>query len=350
MLFVSNGAQLLEKKVEIARKRMFLFSDSTPKPTDKSSFSDMWDKINTSLSFCASVDADKNMLCVRGAGWSGNKLFYNYVPNVRKESTFDQTNQSRNTTAFNLFCRYYAIGKDDTGGGALNGSGSLLDTLGTSNPTVPAYSDMVLPSFDNTSYSVSLYTTPSANANTTLSESGTIYGGGGSGIGYWSRNTTSYLQNIGVNSMDRVADTAVLVTASQSLPGITANQPYNHGAYSFARAPRLFQPYRSVVYGTTYFSGGGWSYTTSYSPGSYGTAPANENLVYYGQGTHEDTPAYFITWGAMPIAFAYGAPVYVLVAKAGIDFDVASAILPNEKPVAALRDYTPLAIERSFRC
>ncbi|QZE58650.1 hypothetical protein pEaSNUABM28_00093 [Erwinia phage pEa_SNUABM_28] len=349
MLFVSNGAQLLEKKIEFARKRMFLFSDDTPRPTDKSSFIDMWDKINTSLSFCAAVDVDNNMQCVRGAGWSGNKLFYNYVPGVRKESDFNYNNQQRNMTAFNAFCRYYAIGKDDTGGGALNGSGSLLDTYGNGTPTVPAYSDMVLPSFDSTSYSVSLYSTPASSANPSLSESGTIYGGGGSGIGYWSRSTTSYLQHIGFNNVNREADTALLVSSAQSMPYITANQPYDHTAYSFARGPRLFQPFRSVVNGTTYFSGGGWTYSTSYYAGAQASVAAS-SLFYYGQGSHADTPAYSITWGAMPIAFAYGAPIYVLTARAGIDFDVASAILPNEKPVATLRDYTPLTIGRTVRC
>lgn len=42
MLFVSNGAQLLEKNIETARKRMFLFSSDVAAPDRKSSYTDLF--------------------------------------------------------------------------------------------------------------------------------------------------------------------------------------------------------------------------------------------------------------------------------------------------------------------
>ncbi|AWY08369.1 hypothetical protein HOT49_gp093 [Erwinia phage vB_EamM_Alexandra] len=347
MLFVSNGAQLLEKKIALARQRMFLFSDDVPIPTNLSSFQDMWEKTNKSRSFCYRIDADGKMQCTRGAGWSANKLFYNYVPNVRRDGSFDYNASSRNVTAFNHFCRYYAIGKDDDSYGAIGSVGSLLNTVtnGNPTPTVPPLLDMVLPPFDGSSYSLGMYSVSDSAFNPNLSEGGTIYGGGGSGIGRWTRETSSTLQTLGLTSLDYKTDTATISAYNAGVPYTGAGAEYTHTAYSFKEAPRIFQTFRTAVYGTTYFSGGGWSYSTSYSYGSYGSAYAS-TLFYYGKGTHADTPDYPIAWGAMSIAFAYGAPVYVVVSRADIDFVQTGLAGPNVKPVLSRNNQQEAIITR----
>lgn len=348
MLFISNGAQLLEKKIETARRRMFLFSDDVEPPTNKSSYPEMIDTINKSRSFCALVNAQNEMQCVRGAGWKGNRLYYNYAPSIRK-SGFSQNYGSPTVSAIDMFCRYYAIGKLDAGAGtAQEGRGSLLDSYGSINPIVPAYYDMVLPAFDGSTFTKSLYSVPTTSAGMTSSSGGTIYGGGGSGIGRWSRSETSYLQNIGITSLNIAADTATVTTNVMTLDPLYAGTPYDHQTFANTIFPRLFQPYASSTYGSYYFSGGGWSYTTSYSGAAIGSSAAQADAVYFGQGTHEDTPSYGIKWGAMPIAFARTAPVYVVVSKSGVDFDVASDIDPNEVPVASMNTYSPHVVERRF--
>ncbi|QZE57302.1 hypothetical protein MPK71_gp093 [Erwinia phage pEa_SNUABM_1] len=348
MLFISNGAQLLEKKIEMARRRMFLFSDDVEPPTDKSAYPDVISKFNLSRSFCALVDDQNQMQCVRGAGWKGNNLYYNYVPGVRKAG-YSDTGGNRVVSAFDMFCRYYAIGKDDDTSTTQWGTGSLLDTYNNPAPLVPAYNDMVMPAIDGSGYSMSVYSVPTTSVGMSQSTSGTITGGGGSGIGYWSNNITSSLQNVGITSFNVAADTATVTVNTMPLNNTSANTPYNHGNFANTTFPRLFQPYQTRVYGTNYFSGGGWSYSTTYSAGAYSNSPSTVDKCYFGQGTHADTPAYAIKWGAMAIAFAKGAPVYVVVTKASVDFDVVSDIVPNEIPSATLKGYSSLFIESRYR-
>lgn len=344
MLFISNGAQILEKKIETARRRMFLFSDDVETPTSKSSYPEMIDKINKSRSFCALVNAQNEMQCVRGAGWKGNRLFYNYVPSVRK-SGYSQTGGNRPVSAIDMFRRYYAIGTLDSSiGSAQEGTGSLLDSYGNGSPSVPAYSDMVLPAFDGSAFTKSLYSIPKTSAGMTSSEGGTI----GSGLGRWTRTGSSYLQHIGITALNTVADTATVTVNAQTLSSLQAGSPYNQGVFADTIFPRLFQPYSSSTYGAYYFSGGGWSYSTSYSSGSIGSSASEPDGAYFGQGTHDDTPAYSIKWGAMPIAFERGAPVYVVLSKAGVDFNVASDINPNEVPAATMNAYDAVVIKRRF--
>lgn len=348
MLFISNGAQILEKKIETARRRMFLFSDDVEPPTSKSSYPEMIDKINKSRSFCALVDAQNEMQCVRGAGWKGNRLFYNYVPSVRK-SGFSQTGGNRVVSAIDMFRRYYAIGTLDSGvGTAQEGTGSLLDSYGNGSPSVPAYSDMVLPAFDGSAFTKSLYSVPKTSAGVTSSDGGTITGGGGSGIGRWTRTGASYLQNVGITALNVAADIATITINVQTLSSLYAGSPYNQSTFPDTIFPRLFQPFSSSTYGSYYFSGGGWSYTTSYSAGSLGSSASEPDGVYFGQGTHDDTPAYALKWGAMPIAFERDAPVYVVLSKAGVDFNAASDINPNEVPAATLNAYDAVVIKRRF--
>lgn len=349
MLFVSNGAQLLEKKIETARRRMFLFSDDVEPPTNKSSYPEMIDTINKSRSFCALVNAQNEMQCVRGAGWKDNRLYYNYAPSIRK-SGFSENYGSPTVSAIDMFCRYYAIGKLDSGAGtAQEGRGSLLDSYGSINPIVPAYYDMVLPAFDGSTFTRSLYSVPTTSAGMTSSDGGTIYGGGGSGIGRWTRSGSSYLQNVGITSLNIAADTATVTTNVMTLASLYAGVPYDHQTFSNTIFPRLFQPYASSTYGSYYFSGGGWSYTTSYSGAAIGSSAAQPDAVYFGQGTHEDTPSYGIKWGAMPIAFERKAPAYVVLSRAGVDFDVAADINPNEVPNATLKSYTSISIKSQYR-
>lgn len=347
MLFISNGAQLLEKKIEIARRRMFLFSDDVEPPTDKSAYPDVIDKFNMSRSFCALVDDQNKMQCVRGAGWKGNNLYYNYVPGIRKAG-YSDTGGNRVVSAFDMFCRYYAIGKDDSTSTAQWGTGSLLDSYSNPAPLVPAYNDMVMPAIDGSGYSTYVYSVPTTSVGMSQSSSGTILGGGGSGIGYWSNSISSSLQNISITSFNVSADTATVTVNTMPLANTTANQPYSHNDFNNTTFPRLFQPYQTRVYGTRYFSGGGWSYSTTYSAGSLNSSPSTTDKCYFGQGTHADTPAYRIKWGAMAIAFAKGAPVYVVVSKADVDFVVDSDIMPNEIPNASLRSYESVSVRRQY--
>lgn len=347
MLFVSNGAQILEKKIEIARKRMFLFSSDVEPPDRKSSYLDLIDKINKSRSFCCDVVSDNAMACTRGAGWRANKLFYNFVPNVNLSNAYE-SGSSVVTTATGMFMRYYAVGKEQNYGTALRGTSSLLERATKSRSIVPPQYDMVLPAFDGTPYTASLYTVPDTSVAVSNSESGTIYGGGGSGIGRWSRTYSSTMQNIYVSSFNGQTDYAQISVSGSSMSSVSAGSPYNLGAIN-TQFPRLFSAFTTQVYGSYYFSGGGWSYTTSYSAGPYGTAYAQDDARHYGTGSHEDTGAYPIVWGMLPIAFEVDAPVYAVISKSIDDFVPASDVLPNEYPVIQRNEYQSLVLTRKFR-
>ena len=349
MLFVSNGAQLIEKKIELARRRMFLFSDDVEPPTNKLSYTDLIDKINKSRSFCCDVIQGSDMRCVRGAGWAGNKLFYNYVPNVNVSNAYEANTAQVSTTASGIFLRYYSVGKESNYGTALTGTSSLLERSSqTARSQIPDAYDMVLPAFDGTPYTAGLYAMPDSSASVKSDESGTIYGGGGSGIGRWSRTYSQTMQNIYVNSFNVPTDYASVAVSGKSVPTVTQGTEFNLVAIN-TKYPRLFAAYTTQVYGSYYFSGGGWSYTTSYSSGFSNVAYTTAEGRNYGTGTHEDTEAYPIVWGMLPIAFEAGAPIYIVISKSTEDFVPASNILPNEIPLIQRNEYQALVLARKFR-
>ncbi|QZE59669.1 hypothetical protein pEaSNUABM39_00089 [Erwinia phage pEa_SNUABM_39] len=346
MLFVSNGSQLLEKKIEIARKRMFLFASDVVPPDRKSSYTDLIDKINKSRSFCALADVDRNMKCVRIAGWRAGRLYYNYVPSALISNSLIEGTNTKQVSATDMFCRYYSIGRDDYVGNAWTGSCSLLPTLSNGATTLPGYFDMVLPAFDGTVFACTLNQTNDNAITTSASSSGTI-NGPSSGIGRWSEDISSYIQNIYLTTTAS-PEVLTLTYSSASMGSISAKTQYNLGTVG-AAWPRLFSAYRTRVYGTYYFSGGGWSYSTTNSAGAYGssqvTVPEN---IYFGTGTTADTPAVDIAWGMMPIAFDVKAPVYAVVSKVNTDFAVAGPVLPTEILTGTFNTYEPVVLPKRF--
>lgn len=346
MLFISNGAQLIEKKIEIARKRMFLFSSDVVPPNKKSSYTDLIDKINKSRSFCATTDPDGNMQCVRAAGWKAGRLYYNYVPSALISQSMISGAVNRQIPKWDMFFRYYSIGKDDYVGNAGNGSASLLPTLANGAATLPGYYEMVLPAFDGSAFNRSLFQVNDVFLQTNYSSSGTI-NGPSSGIGRWSEDISSYLQNIYILATTS-PDVVQISYTTTSMSALNAKTQYNLGNLGFT-FPRLFAAYRTRRYGTYYFSGGGWTYSNTDYAGAYGSSQCTEpSDIYFGTGTAEDTVAATMSWGMMPIAFAVGAPIYAVVSKNGTDFVAGDPVLPAEIPQGVLNSSDALTLPKRF--
>lgn len=346
MLFVSNGAQLIEKKIEIARKRMFLFSSDVVPPDKKSSYTDLIDMINKSRSFCATTDPDGTMQCVRAAGWKAGRLYYNYVPSALISQSSITGANSRQIPKWDMFFRFYSIGLDDYVGNAWNGTASLLPSLANGAATLPGYYEMVLPAFDGTAFNRSLFQVNDDFIQTNYSASGTIQGPS-SGIGRWSEDISSYIQNIYILATTS-PDVIQMNYTTASMSAIAAKTQYNLGVLGFT-FPRLFAAYRTRRYGTYYFSGGGWSYSNTDYAGAYGSSKCTvPSDIYFGTGTAEDTVAATMAWGMLSIAFAADAPIYAVVSKNGTDFVAGAPVLPAEIPQGVRNSADTLTLPKRF--
>lgn len=350
MLFVSNAAWVLEKKAKLAAQRMFLFSDDVVVPDRYDSVQTVVGKINAARGFCAKLNADLSMSCVRSAGWKNNRLYYNFVPSVLPTDTSISRNQEDNTvTVFDMFSRYYSMGRSNPGT-YWTGTGSVLETIAHDVPRAPLDHVMSMPAFDGTP--VSQLTTPLRSlpdSLPTLSASSSGHSQTSLGIvtSRWTTTTTTMLNYTEILQLNFATD---YVYSRKTGSDISNGGVYTTSAGSLG--PRLFapstwvytvskSPYSETVTGTTS--------NYSYGPLNSTTAVKDENYLFGIASSKPDTADYSLTWGMMPIAGDKpDVPLYAIVLRAGTDFDQTGLTTPGVKPVMQMREVTALSMDKKY--
>lgn len=348
MLFISNGARVLEKNIVTARQRMFLFSDDVAPVKDTDSMANVLSKVNASRSFCAQVKSDNTMDCVRSSGWKSKRLFYNYVPSISASSnSVDTSIGNRSVSLFDVFSRYYAIGRTGTTD-LYTGTTSLLPVMANSGPIAPLRFVMVLPPFDGTplnQLSVALTTSPSTGLTYSYSRAWQETTSLGIVTGRFTETIQTFMRYVNVTAMNVAANTATIAQANATLSGTT------YFTDNATVGPRLFESFcADTVIKRSAYSETIISNSTSYAYGPYSstTNVTDENLI-FGTGTKQDTLDYAITWGMMPITGQYQEiPMYAVIVKAEEDFVQTGLASPGAKPSLIMNDYQALAIKRKF--
>lgn len=348
MLFVSNASNVLTKKVAIAQQRMFLFSENIEPPDNKDDLSSMLTKINGSRGFCAKVNEDQSMSCVRSAGWKANRIYYNYAPSAApKNVVTDTSNGTMPLSVFDVFARYYSIGRGGTTSGYFTGTDSVLETVDHEVMSAPAKNVMVLPPCDGTpisSLSVSLSHVPSQGLSYGYSNSGNYTTSLGIVTGRWRDTISTSCSFMCVKGLDLKAGTATLSKTFQGVASTTypidtqANGPQVMSWYT-QYYHLVLNPYSDTVQ----------SQSTTYSNGPYQqTTNIVDTNILYGQATNRaNTGEYALTWGMMPIVgMAQTHPMYAVVLRAGEDFEQTGLTEPGTKPVMQMKNTSTFAMTR----
>lgn len=341
MQFLSAGAKLLEDKINIARQRMFLFSDDIVVPDENSSMLDVINKINASRCFCATVNEDLSMDCVRASGWKNNRLYYNYVPAVLPtDRSIDTTSGSKTVSLFDVFTRFYSIG-NGVPGNRFSGTGTLLETLANPAPVAPLANVMVLPAFDGTA-PAALYAVPNTSLTLTSSRSWNTSTSLGIVTGRHSETVNTFTSHIKVSTLGELSNIARSVETQ-------ASTQYSAGS---AVGPRLIvasytstntvtrSPYSDTITANTT--------TNTYGPRQSTTNISDANLM-YSTGSKADTQDYSIEWGMMPISGTdeFG-PIYAIIVKADEDFTQEGLTTAGVKPSLSMNAFTVHEVRSKF--
>lgn len=340
MLFVSNAPNVLTKKVAIAQQRMFLFAENIEPPDDKDDLSSMLAKINGSRGFCAKVNEDQSMSCVRSAGWKANRIYYNYAPSAKTAATGTDTgNSSMSLSVFDVFARYYSIGRSGNLGYYYTSQGSILETVDHEAMTAPAKNVMVLPPCDGTpisSLSIGLAHSPSSSISYGYTNSGNYTTSLGIVTGRWRDTISTACSFICVKGLDLDAGTATLSKAFQGVASTTypidkqTNGPQVM-TWSTQTYHLVLNPYSDTVQSqSTYYSDGPYQQTTNIT---------DSNILYGQASSHANTGEYALTWGMMPIVGQTPTqPMYAVVLRSGNDFEQTGLTEPGTKPVMQMKN------------
>lgn len=345
MLFVSNAANVLAKKAIIAKQRMFLFSNNIERPKNTDTIGDMLLKINGSRGFCAKVEADQTMSCVRSAGWKGNRIYYNYVPSVKESYTGADTNGGALTLSiFDLFSRFYSIGRNSNSNLYFYNEGSALETVEHEPISAPVQNVMVLPPCDGTlisSLSTGLSHVPQSGVSYGYTTSGNYTTSLGIVTGRWTDTVSTNYSYLFVKGLDVKADTASLNKIYQSINSTTyMTDILTNGPRLFAASTKTYHlvlnPYSDTVQSSnTYYAKGPYASTTNIV----------DSNVLYGTGIKADTGEYSLTWGMMPVVGqARSHPMYAFVFNVGDDFEQTGTTLPGVKPVMKIKNMNAFAM------
>lgn len=340
MYFLSAGASKLQDKVNAAQDQMFLLTDDVPMLDANSTAKDVVSAINASRSFCFGVDDQGAMSCVRAAGWKSNRLYYNYVPVLNTQQTIDAVSASKNISFFDMFARYYSIGREGLGS-IYDGVGSVLGNTSQAAFAAPAGNCMILPAFDATASSAGLNTNP--NTALTLSSSSSWNTTTSLGIvtGRYTQTITTFMTQTQISGIDIGKDQ---VTVAKSVVSISGT---SYGAGAGPRLLSLFtqnqtigrSPYsESIISNTT---------TNSYGPRMSTTNVADNNLL-YGTGSKADTGDYGLAWAIMPISTDQNSPQYAVVLRSGEDFTQQGLATPGVKPVLSRMQKKSVSFKTKF--
>ncbi|AWY08370.1 hypothetical protein HOT49_gp094 [Erwinia phage vB_EamM_Alexandra] len=343
MLFVSAAPAAIKKKMEVASQRMFLFSDNVEPPLDTTPMFEVLTKINASRGFCAKVNTDLSMSCVRSAGWRGRSLYYNYVPALVVPSTAIETTATTvQQTIFDVFAKYYSIGRAGAGTWTTTPA-SLITVVNDKAPTSPLDGVMILPPCDgtpltsistglSTQLSVSLSSSRSWNTTTSL----------GIVTGRHEETITTIATHLQVTELNPTADRATLKRT------VLAQSSSSYGTDNATVGPRTLSmstqnytvtrsPYSETVTGSS----------TTYSNGPLRSAAVTDTNLIYGTGSKEDTPDYALTWGMMPmVGQEPNVPMYALIVQADDDFEQTGLARPGVKPVMSMKQLPELAMTK----
>lgn len=347
MLFVSNASNVLTKKVAIAQQRMFLFSENIEPPDNKDDLSSMLTKINGSRGFCAKVNEDQSMSCVRSAGWKANRIYYNYAPSAApKNVVTDTSNGTMPLSVFDVFARYYSIGRGGTTSGYFTGTDSVLETVDHEVMSAPAKNVMVLPPCDGTpisSLNIGLAHSPYTGISYGYTNSGNYTTSLGIVTGRWRDTISTSCSFICVKGLDLDAGTATLSKAFQGVASTTypidmqTNGPQVMTWYT-QTYHLVLNPYSDTVQ----------SQSTSYSNGPYQqTTNIRDDAILYGSKVHANTGEYALTWGMMPIVGQTPTqPMYAVVLRSGDDFEQTGLTEPGTKPVMQMKNTSAFIMTR----
>lgn len=345
MIFVSGAPVVLKKKVSIAWQRMFLFADNVEPPHSNTAMFDVLTKINASRGFCAKVNADLSMSCVRSAGWRNNYLYYNYVPSLGVPTNSIETSNATSTqTIFDVFGKYYSIGRL-RGGTWLTVFSSLLENIDDSRPTSPLEKVMILPPCDDTALSAlstPLVTYPSLslsytrNWNTTTSL--------GIVTGRHEETTTTLAEHIQVTELNAALDRATITrTISTQSGAIYDTSPQTVGPRTMTMFTKVYTVTRSPYSDSVIGSG------TTYSNGPYRSSATDDASLIYGIGNKANTANYPLVWGMMPIVGQTpNDPMYAVILKAEEDFEQTGLATPGTKPVMQMKQLPELEMSRKY--
>lgn len=333
MQFASRGSLLLEQKLSLARQRMFLFADDQVPPTPQSKLVDVIKTINKARSFSQNVSEGK-MSATRLAGFANNRYLFGFVENVNYGASPAVDSATASVSMQEMFMRFYAVGRSFANMAPTVETGSVLDNTANDSSQVPPLSSMIFPCFDTTVAEASFAQKCLSTCEITVQLSDSASGNIGT-VGNWSSSDSSAIATVRMPQAS-MSD-SVPVALSQSALGISAMSANVAAAMSNAQATdgmRVLYGSRTNVYGTRYFSGGGWTYNTTYFKGCYTMRTVtNQATRYFAPVTHADTPAYKIKWGMLPFAFDLQHPCVVQILTEGVDFTHSQEDVPGAVPV-----------------
>ncbi|AQT28565.1 hypothetical protein YOLOSWAG_82 [Erwinia phage vB_EamM_Yoloswag] len=343
MQFISAGAKLLEDKINIARQRMFLFSDDIVVPDENSSMLDLINKINASRCFCATVNEDLSMNCVRAAGWKNNRLYYNYVPAVLPTDTVvDSVSGSKAVSLFDIFSRFYSVGRPNAGS-KYSGTGSLLETLANETQIAPSRNVMVLPPFDGSALNYGLSTIPSSNLTMSSSRSWSTTTSLGIVTGRYTETVNTFMTYVQVTA---IGESSTITKKVNTFSGSS------YASDSSIVGPRLFGAFtQTQTIGRSAYSESIISNTTNNVNGPRMTAPvaADADILFGTKSNMTDTQDYSIEWGMMPISGTdESGPIYAIIVKADEDFTQEGLTTAGVKPSLSMNAFTAREVRSKF--
>lgn len=310
MQFVSQGSALVTNNLNIARQRMFMMTADVARPTASDSLSQLMAKIEKARSFSHHKTSDNKLECTRAAGWVGNQYYHTLVGPMRYDWPDEGSGSGINylnmgTTAMSriqAFRRMYSIGSSPVPSlGFAADTGTLHYTAAdmyedTSVPLVLRFPTMILPHFTGTVTDGQVFDTTDEAVTNATSSSGSI-----GSVGRYESRSTNYVQTwYQTNSTE---DQVTYYGSSAALSNYSAGQEFVLSSQVTANAlnARLVFGSSWSMYGSYYFSGGGWVY--SYTRGKIGQRNKSTDAHrYYSKGTGQtNTPNYVFDWAFMPV-------------------------------------------------
>ncbi|AQT28563.1 hypothetical protein YOLOSWAG_80 [Erwinia phage vB_EamM_Yoloswag] len=339
MQFISQGAKLVTDNLNVARKRMFLITSDVARPTASDSLASLMAKIDKARSFIHGKQSDNSMLCTRAAGWAGNHYFHTLVGPMRYDWSDEDSGGSTlylnmALTAYSelsAFKRMYSIGSAPQPGlGFVADTGTLHDTAAdkyedVSTAMVVRFPTMILPHFEGSVIDGQVFDTVDEAITNSTSASGSI-----GTIGSYESRTARYIQ-----TWYQTANNAGQITYygnATILSNYAAGQEYvvsSQVAANATTARLVFSNYWSR-YGTRYFSGGGWNYTTTRSRQLSLNKSIDAHRFYSKGNSQTNTPSYLFDHAFMPVLMPDNS-VYIQIA----DF-VQDLIQTGQSAVATL--------------
>lgn len=350
MIFASSGAKLMEQKLALARRRAFLFTDDTTPPTSQSTAVTVMNTMNKARSFSQYADT-QSFKCTRMAGYRSMKYYHTLIDSPTYGVVLPTSTESASVSPQDLFRRYYSVGALFADGPVVGMNVSVLDNTSLDLKNMPPNSAiMLLPTFDSTITEANINPKCSIKALESValsaSSSGNI-----TTVGQWSSSDSTSYTAVSVGAYTYTEATNVTVSSSITGLGSLAANAASNVTSAGAMTLRVLYAWRTNVYGTRYFSGGGWTYSTSYSKGPLATTTnfvETDRMYSTPLLTRADTPATKITWAMLPVSYHPNYPAMVQILREGTDFTHATPTLPGDIPQITIAPITNLVLSKTI--